>query len=1359
MRRRRAVRRPSRNRLPPARIAAALVLVACAWAGGLRASASDLPSLFAEPPAHVRPGTLWYWMNGNVSADGITRDLEAMNEVGLGTAVVFDGGIDTPPGPAGYLGPEWRALMRHAIEEAHRLGLKLAVHNAPGWSSSGGPWITPELSMQQLVWTESVVEGGRRIDVSLPRPYAKLGYYEDALVIAFPSQPGEERSFGGTILGVRTGTAEADAGALTDANPETSVPVDPEAGLVVTFREPFAARAVTLALAAPYSPQKVTLEASADGRTWRRVGTVEVPYPRGIETPGVLTFESVRARHYRLVPAAEVRIAELWLHGAPRLPDWTFKAAFGYEVGAARQQAPRDLHAELAIDPSRVLDITELMDADGRLRWSAPEGTWTVVRFGHTTTGKHNISASAAGHGLEVDKLSAAAADHHFDHGPGRIIELAGYHAGDTLSALMIDSYEADFQNWTATLPREFAARNGYPIVAWMPALTGRIVGDAAQSERFLFDFRRTLAALMAENYYGRLQSRTNEHGMELLVEGYGPGTFDELTVSGRADVPMAEFWARTPWTDNRTVKMVASAAHVYGKNVVAAEAFTAEAQTGRWQDHPWAHKTLGDLMFSLGVNYTIFHRYTHQPHPTAAPGMVMGPWGMNLERTNTWFSRSRPWMEYLARSHLMLRQGNFVADVLYFVGDDTPDGAQYVRPNVSPDANPRIATYDSPAMPPGFDFDLVNADVLMNHARIVDGAIVLDSGSTYRVLVIPDEADAMTPALAARLRELVRQGMVLLAPRPVLSLGLRDHAPAAFDAIVAELWGDAAVPPDGRRVGAGRVYSGVSLRHILDELGAEPDVTCVPGRADGQVAWLHRATAERHVYFIANRQRRQEQVTCSFRISGRAPELWRAADGSITRAAVYAEEDGRTLVDLDLEPAEAVFVVFDARTGTPPPVEWVAHEGRRFAEAVLPSTPPPTAPAGTFTISVWAKPEVELRLMPKESTDGIANETGKSYVVPARAGDELYGEGHAAVALAVGRNGAFLLERSTASAPAVLVVNAPISGWTHFAVVYDEGTPSLYINGEHARTGLRSGRIVHPGGMAAPVPVGVTYFFDGDSSEAQVYDRALDAAEIARLASAGPPPPPLPARPARLWRDERGALVALAWRPGRYATSSGAQFEASVPEPITIDGPWRIRFPSGGDAPNTVLAADLYSLSRDPDPEIRHFAGTATWSARIEVPALAAGQRAFLDLGRVEVMAEVRVNGVPAGLVWYPPFRIEVTDLLEPGEIEIEVGVTTLWVNRLIRDAQVPSPYRFRPFTGDWVAHDPGPVPDGAGRVLLAQGIEALPDWYRDGAPPPVRDREAFATGRFYAPDEPLVEAGLLGPVRLVIAEQHWLE
>lgn len=308
-------------------------------------------------------------------------------------------------------------------------------------------------------------------------------------------------------------------------------------------------------------------------------------------------------------------------------------------------------------------------------------------------------------------------------------------------------------QNWTPALPADFEKRNGYAITQYLPALTGRIVGDLDVSNRFLFDFRRTLADLMADNYYGRMQHRVNDAGLKFHVEGYGPGAFDALQVSGRAQVPMTEFWSRTPWTDNRTVKMVASAGHVYGKNVIAAEAFTGEAETSRWQDYPYAMKTLGDQMFAQGFNQIFFHRWAHQANPKAMPGMAMGPWGINLEASNTWVPQAKPWMTYLSRSQYMLRQGIHVADVLYFVGEDSPNQSEYVRPQVSPDTHPKIGVHFDPQVPAGYQYDLVNAEVLLTRAKVKDGRIVLANGATYRLLVIPQDIASMTPQLAAKVR------------------------------------------------------------------------------------------------------------------------------------------------------------------------------------------------------------------------------------------------------------------------------------------------------------------------------------------------------------------------------------------------------------------------------------------------------------------------------------------------------------------------------------------------------------------------------------------------------------------------------
>jgi len=1259
----------------------------------------DLQANFRQPPAAVRPQTYWLWMNGNVSRQGITLDLEAMKRVGIGGVLTFDGGAYLPKGPYDYMSTAWRGLMKHAIEEGGRLGIDIGMHNAPGWSSSGGPWITPERSMQQLVWTETAATGPGARDIALEQPRANLGYYRDAFVLAFPAAPGEEKPYAELI---RNTTRERDS-------------------ITYEFAAPFEARSITVQ--APFAGRlpNVTLESSQDGAVWQRVTGLPNPGRHGIQPPATRNFAAVRARFFRVTGPGAGQLAEVRLYHTARIEDWNFKANFAYRVGR-QMEMPGPEAGDVAIDPKSVRDLTAQMDASGHLHWDVPTGAWTILRIGQTTTGQMNVSASESGRGLECDKLSREAADFSFANTVGKVLADAGPLAGKSFGSVEIDSYEAGMQNWTADFPEEFRKREGYDLRAYLPAMTGRIVGDRGISERFLFDVRRAQADMMDEYYYGRMGELCRQHGLRYYVEGYGQGVFDELQVSGTPEYPMTEFWERTPWTPNRTVKMVASAAHVYGKPVVAAESFTGEEETARWLEYPYSLKILGDEMFALGMNQVVFHRFAHQPNPTAVPGMTMGPWGMFMDRTNTWFENSGAWLQYLARCQYLLRQGTYVADVLYFTGE-RPPGAE---------------NFDIPAVPSGFTYDLINADALLTRSSVENGRIVLRGGGSYSVLVLPPNLKGATPELMRKLRDLITHGARVVGPKPEFSPTLRGYPDSQNEVrrIADELWG------------GGRVAAKLELR-------AEPDFEYTSRKPDGALSWLHRKLPTADMYFVANRQRRVENVECTFRVAGMAPEFWNPETGEIRKAAIYAPAGDRVRVPIRLGPAESVFVVFRERAQGNP-LEWLSRNGEPVIDA-RPQITKLAAPGiqNTFTIAVWAKPDTDLRLMPRESVTGHLDETGKFYLFPAGEGDKLFGKGHAAAGLAVGRNGVYVVERSSVSSPAELVAPMPVSGWTHFTLVYRDGKPSLYVNGRFVREGLRSGSVVHPGagnpppdpdtvyhfasldalyrqsGRPSPPSNGLAYYFEGNMTEPEVIDRALSSEEIQRMAQQKMPAPEGPAD-VETWRDAAG-IEALVWRSGKYALAGRPAVGIAVADPREISGPWRVRFQKGRGAPESIVLPELTSLHKSADPGVKYFSGTATYLHSLDVPAsfLGNGKRVVLDLGRVEVLARVRINGRDLGVVWKEPYRLDVTEAVHAGANELEVLVTDLWPNRLIGDEQLP--------------------PENQYQTGAEHGIVSIPEWYSQGLPKPPGGRIAFATWQFYHKDDPLLESGLLGPVRLL--------
>jgi alpha-L-rhamnosidase/Concanavalin A-like lectin/glucanases superfamily len=1213
-----------------------------------RLTASGLENGFSAPPREARARVLWMWMNGNVTADGITRDLEAMKRVGLGGALVFNIGEFIPQGPVAYGGPEWQELMLHAARECDRLGLDLAMHNSPGWSSSGGPWITPENAMRQLVWSETFTTSsgdGSPLKLDLPQPLTHLGHYREIRVLAFPTLPGDA-------------AATEIPAALSDRNLATTIDAGRDNPIDLTFESSVEVRAATLLPIGGGSAAGYEISVSDDGKNYRTVTTHTPPEPRSIgDVPVAVSFEATRARHWRIKPAAKSkRIAELALHGAPRIDNWDTKAGYHLKI-AGENPLPAEIPPQFAIKLESVIDLTRNFDpATGRLTWTAPAGDWTILRFGHTASGRENIAAPETGVGLECDKLSPHGAEAHFRGGLQPLIDKLGPLAGKTFSALEVDSYEVGFQNWTEGFEKEFATRNGYDIVSFLPAMTGRFVGGSALSEKFLWDLRRTFADMVSENYYGRLRELAKPHGIDLYIEPYGagPGPYDELQIANEADMPMGEFWARSPWDDNSTLKLAASSANTRGHALVGAEAFTGMAEQSRWLEHPYALKSVGDTAFSFGVNRLLFHRYAMQPHPDAVPGMTMGPWGIHYDRTCTWFEQSAPWIEYLARSQFMLQQGKHVADVLYYTGEGAPQRSRRTVPE----------------LPYGYTFDAIDTATLLSRTSVRDGRIVLPDGANFRLLVLPADLAAITPPLARHLEKLADAGATLvLGSRPTHSPSLRETTTPVSE--LTRLW--------DRK--AANIITG---KPLADALGT-PDFAFHSSRHDSDIVWHHRSTGDAEIYFVANRRRRVEDLHAIFRITGLQPEIWNAETGARMNTPAFVSENGHTRLPLHLDPSGSVFVVF-----------------RKPATGAKPIPPPPVAPeseliTNTFTVTVWINPETDILYPPRESTDRNEGDLGKSYVFSPRNGDAS-GPGHAVAGIAAGRNGVFVIERDSKLSPAVLAARLKLSGWTHLALVYRNGVPSLYLNGRHVRDGLKTSRTVHPG-INLPPPASGAFppHFEGDMTEPRLFPEALDAGKIAALAKEPPPAPDLP--------------------PGTLESSS-------------IDSPWQVTFPPGLGAPPSITLAELQPLQLHADPGVRHFAGTAVYKNTFTLDA-ASSHRLELDLGRVAVIAEVLVNGKSAGILWKEPYRADIGPLVKPGENTLEIRVTTLWPNRLIGDEALPVENEYDPQT---------------------KAIKRLPDWYLAGKPKPAGGRTTFTTWQHFAKDAPLTESGLRGPVRILV-------
>lgn len=876
------------------------------------ATAEPLEDGFLNPPVSAKPQTWWHWMNGNISKEGITADLEAMKQIGLGGATIVNVDCGIPRGDVPFMSPAWREDFKFAIQEAGRLGLDMTVENCAGWSSSGGPWNTPEHAMQHLVSSEVRVTGPTNFSGALPQPPTKLDFYRDIAVLAIPDSAALETSMNAFAPKASASATSVNPKQIVDGNAKTSIELPaPKAGkpqfVQLEFAKPFSARTVVLAGGATMPDCSGELLVSDDGTKFRMLKPFT--FGRRASPTQLLSLgaEPVTARFWRVqflrlaanekvatIPLAEVQLT-------PQVSIENFEMKIGMKMGAAWNQAEvlsatdASTNTEGAVQRRDCMDLTSKMSTDGTLNWQVPAGRWIIQRFGYTPTGAINHPSTKEGEGLECDKFTKAALDAHWDGFMKPVLADIGPLAGKTLTTSLIDSYEVGGQNWSKDFRAEFQKRRGYDLLKFLPAFTGSIVENPAVTERFLWDVRRTIADLFAENYFGHFAELCRQNGLLNAIEPY-TGPFEAMACGAPADVVMGEFWSGT--TGHQSIKLASSIAHVYGKTVVAAESFTASPANGRWLNDPYSLKTLGDLVFSQGLNRYIFHRYAMQPWTNRWPGMTMGQWGFHFERTETWWNQGKPWIDYISRCEFLLQQGRSVNDAAYFIGESTPVD---------------LRTGD-PKLPEGYDYDAVNTDVLLHGATVKNGRLTLASGANYAVLILPPNDSDMTPTLLKRIMELVQEGATVVGAPPKHSPSLENYpdCDAQVKKLADTMWGKC----DGKTVtenqyGQGRIVWGKPLAEIFAAQKLLRDFEFTGASEETKLAFGHRVAGETEIYFISNQRREADSADVTFRVSGKTPELWHADTGVIERAPVWHEQDGRTTVRLAFGPADSVFVIF----------------------------------------------------------------------------------------------------------------------------------------------------------------------------------------------------------------------------------------------------------------------------------------------------------------------------------------------------------------------------------------------------------------------------------------------------------------
>ena len=885
--------------------------------------ADPLATGFATPPRDSHPETWFHLIGGNVAKAGLTADLEAIHEAGLRGIQLFHGsGRTTFPAvthPIQCLSAEWDQMIGHAADESARLGLKFSMQNCPGWSQSGGPWIKPENAMRHLISSRVEVAGGQPLSLSLPIPQPSTENwrnYQDIAVIAFPT-PADAEIPDLIPTGFKSNHPTIPWAKLFAPGNKASCKIPPAkepAWVEFSFDRPVTLRSFDLPPTGIFTIRKifdprVSIRIHAVGES----GLTEIahrPIPRGNwqDKYELLTVAvpdaTARAFRFTFENKTPLELTSLRLSSAARINDWQGQA--GYVLRSLdRSPAPKQ-NPGAWIDSNTIIDITSSMDADGTLNWQAPPGKWTVLRFGHVNTGKKNGPAPPEATGFECDKLATLGADLHFAGYIGRISAPGGPADNGRLKGMTIDSWECHTQTWTPLMEQEFTTRHLYSLRKWLPALAGWVIDDHGTSERFLRDWRATISDLIAHSYYGRLAELARERGMELYFET-GPGDVaigDILEYFSRADVPMCEFWqANDPhWggLETKPILPAVSAAHIYGKPRVAAEAFT---NVGiQWDEHPGMLKHLADRHFAMGLNHLVFHTYTHNPSIATVPGTSFGGRiGTPFIRGQTWWKHMPEFTAYLARTSFALQQGRPVADVLWYLGDDI-------------DHKPR---QDSP-FPDGYKFDYLNSDALTKRITVTpDGLFTTPEGLTWKLLWLPN-TPRLTAATLTRLRDLVNQGGTVVGLPSPINPGLSDDKSHA--ALISELWANH--PAGDRKLGKGRLIWGTSLDKTLDTLAIPPDVT---GSTTAQ--WCHRQADGTDIYFIAADRVTPLKANLSFRSHG-IPELWDPLTGTTTPIHISHRSGAHTIIPMDLPAAGSAFVIFRPGKGEPS-FTGIQHNGK----------------------------------------------------------------------------------------------------------------------------------------------------------------------------------------------------------------------------------------------------------------------------------------------------------------------------------------------------------------------------------------------------------------------------------------------
>ena len=898
---------------------------------------------FFNPPESAKPWVFWYWMHGAVSKDGITADLEAMKEVGIDGAYLMpiQDTLSTIPfqPTVRQLTPGWWAMVKFAMQEAKRLNLKLAMHVSDGFALAGGPWITPELSMQKLVWTKTYVKNGFTGKINLEQPESYDGFYKDVAVFAYPANSSYAFSDEVLIPTVTTSTGTR-AAFLSFPDPDNKESFKSDTSCWIQYKYPkaFTCRSIHIHTGTnSYQAQRLIIQTSDDGINFKTITRLEPPRHGWQDTDEDYThaIPVTTSRYFRFVydkegsePGSEdldaakwkssLKLMGLYLSDEPVINQYETKNGSIWRV--ATNTTTKQVSDIDAIQLKSIINLTNKLDREGNLNWVPPDGNWIIARIGHTSTGQTNATGGAA-KGLECDKFNATAIKLQFDNWFGKVFEkIDPVLAKEVLKIFHVDSWECGSQNWSTNFLNEFRKRRGYDLLPYLLVMTGVPVESAARAENVLHDVRTTIAELVNDIFYVTLKKLSAAKGCQFSAESIAP-TFvsDGLLHYKNVDLPMAEFWLNSPTHDKPNDMLDAiSGAHIYGKNIIQAEAFTSVRMN--WGEHPGNLKRIGDRNFALGINKMVLHVWTHNPWMDKKPGMTLDGVGLYFQRDQTWFKQSKAWIEYLTRCQALLQIGKPVVDIGVFTGEEVPrrsilpDRLVNTLPGIFgkekveaekkrlenigqplrqiPDGVTHSANMADPEdwINPlnGYKYDCFNPDVLMQ-MKVVNGRVVTPGGASYAVLVIPGK-HPMSPnnelraAALNKLKQLVNAGAKIIIDKEFIK---------SFN---------------GNKNVVAAPYTDSSFA----KLRVQKDVEVIKGK---NVAWTHRKDGNADIYFISNQKNIDQHVDLRFNIKGKDFEIYDPVTGDRLKSYTFSIDNNNYIhCELDLRANQSVVVVFKGK-------------------------------------------------------------------------------------------------------------------------------------------------------------------------------------------------------------------------------------------------------------------------------------------------------------------------------------------------------------------------------------------------------------------------------------------------------------